>query len=132
MTHRKLQNREIEFLNILNAESTINSGASLNDGDGLIKFENPFNDFGNTRISVEVKATDNKSFSINQNTLDKIEKQARRIGSVPLLAVDIQKKRYIVLDAQDFMAIMEYLINLNQAKNFIDFVETNMEGETKH
>lgn len=131
--HRKLAKREAEFLNEINASPTINSGATFEDADGIIVMENPFNDFGDTKISVEVKCTDNKSYSLKPEILKKLEKQARRIGTVPALAVDIQEDKYIVLNVRDFMAMLEYSVLLNNSRNFIDFLtDTNSEGDTRH
>lgn len=98
---RKLSDREESFLKDLGAKPTFNSGAVFGDGDGLIK--NRVTD----DISVEVKATDAKSYSLKADTWKKIKKEAQRLKNDPLLAIDIQGTKLVVLDMNDFIELLE-------------------------
>lgn len=100
---RQLSDREKSFLKILNAKPSINSGATFGDTDGFIEY------YIADDVAVEVKATDAKSFSIKKETWDKTAKQASRIGKVPMLAVDIQKTRLIILDINDYLTLIDRL-----------------------
>lgn len=98
---RQLANREKKFLGFLGADRTINSGATFGDGDGIIR--------GSwTSYGVEVKCTDAKSFSVKAETWKKIAKEANRLNHEPVLAVDIQGVKLVVLDANEFVKLREY------------------------
>lgn len=127
MTQRKLADREAYFLGILDAEPTVNSGASLGDADGILSLDNPVNDFGQNRFTIEVKCTDNKSYSLNLEILRKLIKQAQQAGNIPLLAVDIQKERFIVMPVQELLAILAYLIDMEEEKNLVVFEPVEQE-----
>jgi len=99
---RQLADREKQFLKILGADPTINSGATFSDGDGVMHGKESGD------YAVEVKSTDAKSFSIKLDTWKKIKKQANRIHQTPLLAVDIQKTQLIVLELNEFIMLWEY------------------------
>jgi len=98
---RKLSDREEKYLKILGADPTINSGATFGDGDGVIHGD--WNSYG-----IEVKATDAKSFSIKLDIWKKIEHEANRINLEPILAIDIQGKRLIIMDVNEFRKLEEY------------------------
>jgi hypothetical protein len=102
---RKLSEREKSFLKLLNASPTINSGATFGDNDGVMYYQ--VGDYD--KLSVEVKCTDNKSFPLKKETWDKTEKEARRIDRMPLMAIDVQGTRLVVMSANDFMSIISYL-----------------------
>jgi len=51
---------------------------------------------------VEAKYTDKASFSIKRAIWDKIRKEALLDGRIPLLAVQIQERKLVVMDEEDF------------------------------
>ena len=104
MAKRKLADREKKFLKLLDAYPSINSGATFSDNDGMIQY--PYG-----KISVEVKCTDAKSFSLKKEIWDKTDKEARRINATPIMGIDIQGKRLIVIDANDFLEMLWIMSN---------------------
>jgi len=97
---RKLSDREKKFLEILDANPTINSGATFGDADGILS-----NYSG--RYGIEVKSTDAKSFSIKLETWKKVKRESNRIGLEPILAIDIQGERLIVLSNNQFLTLLD-------------------------
>lgn len=106
---RQLADREADFLKLLGARETVNSGATFGDGDGVIRHN--VGDYD--RIGVEIKATDAKSFSLKKETWDKIDTEASRIGYMPLMGIDISGTKLIVMTANDFMMMLGYIDKLN-------------------
>ena len=103
---RKLANRELDFLRYLGAEPTINSGATFSDADGKIELLYPLGRYQNKRIIVEIKSTDKKSFSIRQTVLNKLLKEAREQNGLPILGIDINGSKYVLIDAAHFTDII--------------------------
>lgn len=108
MAHRKLAEREKRFLQLLDATETINSGATFEDGDGYVELLAPIDYSGHKKIFVEVKSTDKESFSLKLMDWKKYRKQGTRIGMLPLMGIDIQGERLVVLTLSDFMSIIAY------------------------
>jgi hypothetical protein len=55
----------------------------------------------------ENKFTSKESFSITTKTLDKLFKQALQMMSTGFLIIDFGKKRYILLEENDFIDLVE-------------------------
>lgn len=102
---RLLEDRELDFIKLLNASPTINSGATFSDGDAVIKSKNHAFD----TIRVEIKATDAKSFSIKKETWMKIKKIGFQNNQMPILATDIAGERLVTMDANDFMSLLSLI-----------------------
>lgn len=115
---RLLEDREHQFIKILNAKPTINSGATFSDGDAVMK--TVLGDYN--KIGVEIKCTDAKSYSIKKETWQKIKKISQQHMQMPLLAVDIAGERLIVLDANDFMSMISFIESM---------LTSEAEGEAK-
>lgn len=99
---RKLADREKKILDKLGAQPTINSGATFEDTDGIIR--NHYNNYG-----VEVKATDHKSFSIKAETWAKTYKQSRRMGREPILVTDTNGVQLVTMSINHFIEILDIL-----------------------
>jgi hypothetical protein len=108
---RQLSDREKSFLKFLDAKPTINSGATFGDNDGTSYFQ--IGDYD--KISIEVKCTDKKSFSLKAETWKKAEREARRIDQMPIMGIDISGERLVVMSANDFLAMVSYLDAINTA-----------------
>jgi hypothetical protein len=108
---RQLSDREKEFLEFLNARPTINSGATFGDNDGTAYFQ--VGDYD--KISIEVKCTDKKSFSLKKEIWQKTNKEARRIDQMPIMGIDIDGEKLVVMSANDFLAMVSYLDTFNSA-----------------
>lgn len=114
MKMRQLADREKAFLKLLQAKATINSGATFSDGDGVLKQQ--IGDYD--KIGVEIKCTDAKSYILKIDTWEKINNEARRIGQMPLLGIDIQNTKLVLMSANDFMGMLSFIeVLLSDDKN---------------
>lgn len=57
-------------------------------------------------LLVEAKTTDKASYSIKKAIWDKIRREALLDGRMPVLAVEIQDRNLVVLDEEDFLALI--------------------------
>lgn len=64
-------------------------------------------DVRSDRMLIEAKTTANKSFSVTRVVMDKIEKEAILDGRMPVLAVEIAGRNYVVLTEDDFDELLE-------------------------
>lgn len=106
-TKRQLSSRELGVLSKMGATPTLDSGRVFGDTDGVIRRER-FTKYRYYGMGVEVKSTDNNSFSIKREYLDKVLKQSRDYGRMPLFVVDFGKNNeFITLRLDDFLAILD-------------------------
>jgi len=52
---------------------------------------------------IEAKRTDKKQMTLKEEWLSKISKEAARADKIPMLAIEIGGKRWVILDEDDFM-----------------------------
>ena len=52
---------------------------------------------------IECKRTDHSSISIKEAWLDKIRKEAVKEGRIPVLAIEIGKRRYLIMEECHFI-----------------------------
>lgn len=64
-------------------------------------------DVRSERFLVEHKFTEKKSFSLKQETLKKIEREAVMVGRIPLLGVSLGGTDYVVMLEQDFVDLAD-------------------------
>lgn len=67
-------------------------------------------DVRSASLLVEGKQTDKQSYSIKKEIWDKIRREALLDGRMPVLAVQIQDTRLVVIDEEDFFALAEDLV----------------------
>ena len=58
-------------------------------------------------LLIETKQTDKASYSITKRVWDKIRREALLDGRLPVLALQIQETRLVVIDEEDFFALTE-------------------------
>ncbi len=108
---RKLADREKKVLTALMATETINSGATFNDADGVIKGK--FGVYSDKGFQVEVKATDTKGFRVTDVLFNKIQQQAFANGRVAALAISLPEHDLVVLELKHFRDLLDKIIDLN-------------------
>ena len=94
------------------AKETINSGATLNDGDAIKKLKHTISWGMYDQIVIEVKATKNKSFPVKRGILSKIKQEARTNG-MPVLQIlfvidDKNTEEYVVVNKRDFIDLVDW------------------------
>jgi hypothetical protein len=57
-------------------------------------------------LLIETKQTERQSWSITRKIWDKIRREALLDGRMPVLAVQIQNTRLVVIDEEDFFALV--------------------------
>lgn len=104
--------RTTKILASMGATETINSGATFADNDAILKTDFPIGNFRYNGISIEVKATNKKSFSVSKELWEKIKKEAAAGYHLPTLVIDLLDgdKTLVVLDKEDFIDIIERLM----------------------
>lgn len=63
-------------------------------------------DVRSASLLVEGKQTDKQSYSIKKAVWDKIRREALLDGRMPVLAIQIQDRNLVVIDEEDFFAIV--------------------------
>jgi hypothetical protein len=81
----------------------VSSGGTTTAGSGA--FWTRKGDVRSAFLLVEGKQTDKMSFSIKKAIWDKIRREALLDGRMPVLAIQIQDTRLVVIDEEDFFAL---------------------------
>lgn len=105
--HRKLADRENKVIKNMGARKTVNSGATRQDGDGrrVLLCKVGFREYNG--ILLEVKSTDAKSFSVKADTMEKARRQALQNDDMPVLVVDMNVDKFVVLRYDDFLDLVD-------------------------
>jgi hypothetical protein len=93
-----------------NARETINSGATMSDGDAHIQHPH-LTKLDYNGVAIEAKSTQTKSFSITKDLWEKMEDEARAINKMPAFLVDLENYGIttITVSYNDFLAILQEL-----------------------
>lgn len=105
-TKRLLSSRELAVLAKLGATPTLDSGRVFGDTDGVIRWPR-FTKYRYFGLGVEVKSTDKKSFSVKKIDLQKVLKQSRDYGRMPIFVTAFDDIEFVTVRLDDFNAILE-------------------------
>jgi hypothetical protein len=81
------------------------SGGTTTAGSGA--FWTRKGDVRSARFLIEGKQTDKASISVTKKIWGKIRREALLDGRLPVLALQIQETRLVVIDEEDFFALTE-------------------------
>ncbi len=107
LSKRKLADLEKKSIKALGASPNVNSGATFGDADGRKIFKNPITDYKYRGMTLEVKSTTKKQFTLKLETLKKLEVQS--LNDLAVLVIDFSGKRFIIIPENDFTSMIESL-----------------------
>lgn len=116
---RRGAKRTSKIFKSIGATETVNSGASLADGDAILDIKHRIGWSRYNAITVESKVTDKKSFSLTLEMWNKLRVEASAKWNLALFLTDIQGESLVTLSLQDFMDILrrlEYLEDENEQR----------------
>lgn len=124
---RQLQLSEKSALYNLKADSTINSGATFEDADGVI--HGKYGYYSQNGFLVEVKSTAKKSYSLKLAEVLKLRQQAANEQRTPLFAITIQNEQYVILEILHFRDLLDWQDELTAKLADKTLQNTNLEKE---